>query len=81
MVRISDSELAILATAIAIVQKDAERRRGFVLCTDGKLRRLGKMDAVNLLDRLGQLAGHDEGVLKEQGLSLASEVQRGTQRR
>lgn len=75
---ISSDELAILSTAVAIVQKDAERRRGFVLCTDGKLRRLGKEAAVDLIDRLGTLAGHGRGELKAQGMELAREVQRGS---
>lgn len=77
MVQISDNELAILATAVAVVQKDSERRRGFVFCTDAKLRRFTKLDAVDLLDRLGQLAGHEAGKLKRDGLDLAAEVQRG----
>lgn len=73
-VRVSNDELSILSTAIAIVQKDAERRRGFVVCADGKLRRFSKEQAVDLIDRLGQLAGHEAGALKREGLALAKEV-------
>lgn len=73
-VAISKDELAILSTAIAVIQKDAERRRGFVICADGKLRRFQKLQAVDLIDRLGQLAGHNPGELKRLGLELAREV-------
>lgn len=75
-VKITSDELAILSTAIAIIQKDAERRRGFVICADGKLRRFPKEQAVDLIDRMGQLAGHTPGLLKQQGLELAREVRR-----
>lgn len=74
--QITHEELAILSTAIAIVQKHAERMRGQVLCADGKMRRLTKEGAVNLIDRLSQLAGHAPSVLKEQALAIADEVAR-----
>lgn len=73
---LSSDQLAILATGIMVVQKDAERRRGLVLCADGKTRRFEKMFYVDLIDKLGTLAGHEAGFLKEQGLELAKEVKK-----
>lgn len=73
---ITRDELSILSTAILIVQKDAERRRGYVLCADAKLRKLNKMQAVELIDKIAQLAGFEAGDLKSKGLLLAKEVQR-----
>ena len=71
---ISNDELAIISTSIAIIQKDAERRRGFVLCADGKVRKFTKEQAVDLIDKIGTLAGHQLGELKAQGMELAKEV-------
>lgn len=73
-VRITGDELAILSTAIAIVQKHGERMRGKVLCSDGKLRSLTQEQAIDLIDRMSQLAGYKPGELKEQGLALAKKV-------
>jgi len=74
VVKITNDELAILSTAIAVMQKDAERRRGLMICADGKPRRLSQELALDLIDRLSQLAGHAPGLLKAQGLALAKEV-------
>lgn len=71
---LSGDQLAILATGIMVVQKDAERRRGFALCADGKLRRFDKLFYVDLIDALGTLAGHEAGSLRRDGLELAKEV-------
>lgn len=73
-INLTADELAILSTAIMVVQKDAERRRGFVFCADAKMRWLSKADAVDLIDRLGTLAGHERGKLRREGLELAREV-------
>lgn len=73
---LTHDELSILSTAIAIVQKDAERRRGFVLCTDAKLRKLDKMMAVELIDKLSVLSGFKKGEMKNQALEIAREVGR-----
>lgn len=73
-IALSADELAILSTAIAAVQKDAERRRGFVFCADAKMRRFSKENAVDLIDRLATLAGHERGKMKREGLALAREV-------
>lgn len=74
MVVITKDELAILSTAIAIVQKDSERRRGFVLCADGKLRRLSKEQAVTLIEKITTLSGLDGRSIRREAMELAKEV-------
>ena len=71
---ISDGELVLLSMCITNLEKDAERRRGTILCTDGKTRRFGKEEAIDLLDRLGTVAGYQRGFFKENGKALAREA-------
>jgi hypothetical protein len=74
VIQLTADELAILSTAIAILQKHGEPRRGLVICADGKLRRLSKELSLSLIDRLSQLAGHDAGALKREAVELAKQV-------
>jgi len=72
---VSPDELAIVSTALSIVQKDAERRfRGRVLCADGRFREFSREQAVDLIDKIGTLAGHERGSLRAAGLGLALEA-------
>lgn len=75
VITISDGELVLLSMAIATLQKEAERHHGKILCSDGRRRSLSKEEAVDLLDRLGTLAGYERGFFKEHGKALAKELQ------
>lgn len=70
MKSISDDELNILATAIAIlvntrtltkIHPDAyrpEMTKYRILCADGKHRKVKRRELIDLLERLTKLAGH-----------------------
>lgn len=73
---ISSDDLAIISTAIAVLQKDSERRRGLVICSDGRARRLSRDQAVDMIDKVGTLAGYERGYLKNLAMEVLTEVRR-----
>ena len=68
---LSKDDLAIVSTAITALEKIAEQRRGLVLCSDGRTRRLNKLEWVQLLDRVTVAAGYPPGQAERDGLEAA----------
>lgn len=73
LVVISDDEVTILSTGLAVLYRGSPKRgtTAMVTCSDGRTRRLTMEDAIELVDKVCQLAGKAAGVNRKVGVEAA----------